>query len=99
MARLQNKVTDGDVTSMSKLLARMVTEVCRCPDDVELTVEQSSHRVILGFSSAECDEGRVIGARGKTIRAIREVVESAARARNIQASVVYFNDRSGPSTT
>jgi predicted RNA-binding protein YlqC (UPF0109 family) len=49
------------------------------PDAVEVTEEEGDRSVILRLKVAPEDVGKVIGKRGRTVRAIRSVVRAASR--------------------
>ena len=87
------RVTPEVENSLSRLLARMVTDIVKDPSRVTLKVESSPHRLVIRFSTAESDSGRVIGARGKTIKAIQEVLEASARTQGVRVELYYENDR------
>jgi predicted RNA-binding protein YlqC (UPF0109 family) len=57
------------------------------PGAVQVTEEASGRSVILRLSVAEGDKGKVIGRRGRTVRAIRDVVRAAGTKSGISTTV------------
>lgn len=75
------------------LLVTIVSAIVESVDAVSVDVDKKSHRVILVLETADADAGRVIGYRGRTITAIREILFSAARASGTSVELEYRNDR------
>jgi predicted RNA-binding protein YlqC (UPF0109 family) len=57
------------------------------PDAVQVTVEEVEGAILLKLSVAPDDVGKVIGRRGRTARAIRDVVRVAGTKAGVNASV------------
>lgn len=85
--------TEEDAVSMGKLLASMACSLVGHPDEVQVSVDRTSHKVTLSLKTDPSDSGRVIGSRGRTIRALRDILISAARARDVYVEFIYENDK------
>ena len=57
------------------------------PDAVQVTQEEVEGAILLKLSVAPDDVGKVIGRRGRTARAIRDVVRVAGTKTGVNASV------------
>jgi uncharacterized protein len=57
------------------------------PDAVEVTEEEGDRSVVLRLKVAPEDMGKVIGKRGRTVRAIRSLVRAAASRRGLSTMV------------
>jgi predicted RNA-binding protein YlqC (UPF0109 family) len=57
------------------------------PDAVEVEATQTGDTVMLKLTVAPDDVGKIIGRRGRTARAIRDVVRAAATKAGVQAMV------------
>jgi predicted RNA-binding protein YlqC (UPF0109 family) len=57
------------------------------PDAVEVTEDQGDRSVVLRLKVAPDDMGKVIGKRGRTVRAIRSLVRAAASRQGLSSMV------------
>jgi uncharacterized protein len=57
------------------------------PDAVEVTQEEGERSVVLRLKVAPDDMGKVIGKRGRTVRAIRSLVRAAASRQGLSTMV------------
>jgi predicted RNA-binding protein YlqC (UPF0109 family) len=57
------------------------------PDAVEVTEEEGERSVVLRLNVAPDDMGKVIGKRGRTVRAIRSLVRAAASRQGLSSMV------------
>ena len=72
---------------MKDLLAYIVKVLVNSPDQVEITEETKGDQTVFRLKVAQEDRGRVIGKRGKTVQAIRSVMNAAASLKNRRADV------------
>ena len=89
----QARATEEVARSLGVLLVTIVSAIVDEEDAVSVDVDKKSHRVLLRLETADSDAGRVIGYRGRTITAIREILYSAARASGTSVDLEYKNDR------
>jgi len=57
------------------------------PDDVQVTLEESDNKQEYKLRVHEEDMGRVIGKSGRTAKAIRTLLSSAAAKANVRATL------------
>jgi predicted RNA-binding protein YlqC (UPF0109 family) len=57
------------------------------PDAVEVTEDEGDRSVVLRLKVAPDDMGKVIGKRGRTVRAIRSLVRAAASRQGLSSMV------------
>jgi uncharacterized protein len=62
---------------VQEVLQHIARSLVDDPDAVQIAVEEGEGSVILRLSVAPDDVGKVIGRRGRTARAIRDVVRAA----------------------
>jgi predicted RNA-binding protein YlqC (UPF0109 family) len=62
------------------------------PDAVEVTEEEDDRGVILTLRVAPDDMGKVIGKRGRTVRAIRSVLRAAGSREGVTPLVEIVED-------
>jgi uncharacterized protein len=63
------------------------------PDAVEVTEVEGERSVVLRLRVAPDDMGKVIGKRGRTVRAIRSVVRAAASRDGVSPMVEIVEDQ------
>jgi predicted RNA-binding protein YlqC (UPF0109 family) len=63
--------------AVQEVLEHIARSLVDDPDAVRIAVEEGEGSVILKLSVAAEDVGKVIGRRGRTARAIRDVVRAA----------------------
>jgi predicted RNA-binding protein YlqC (UPF0109 family) len=76
---------------MQELLEHIVKSIVNNPDDVNITEKESVDfpgLIILTVKVAEDDKGVVIGRRGRTINAIRDIVTIHAIRTNKRVKVI-----------
>jgi predicted RNA-binding protein YlqC (UPF0109 family) len=89
----QQRVTNDIARELGVLLATIVSSLVEDRDAVSVDVDKKSHRVALTLETADADSGRVIGNKGRTIMAIREILFAAARTAGVTVDIEYLNDR------
>jgi uncharacterized protein len=72
------------VTEVLEYIARNLVDD---PDAVEIEVVENGDTVTLRLTVAPDDMGKVIGRRGRTARAIRDVVRAAGTKAGVQTMV------------
>jgi predicted RNA-binding protein YlqC (UPF0109 family) len=75
------------VSRLEDLLVFLARSVVEEPEAVEVSATEDESRVDLELRVAEDDMGRVIGRRGRTIKAIRTVVKAASVNENKKVSM------------
>ena len=63
--------------AVQEVLEHIARSLVDAPDAVQIVREESEGSVILRLSVAPEDVGKIIGRRGRTVRAIRDVVRAA----------------------
>jgi len=66
---------------VSALLEALVRGLVREPDRVRVVERREGAEVSLELSVARADRGRVIGRQGRTLEALRTLLEALARVR------------------
>lgn len=89
----QARATEDTARALGVLLVTIVSALVDDESAVSVDVDKKSHRVLLRLETADADAGKVIGYRGRTITAIREILFSAARASGTTVDLEYKNDR------
>jgi predicted RNA-binding protein YlqC (UPF0109 family) len=70
-------------------IVRYVSErLVDAPHDVKVTSEQDEQGLVIRIACADGQVGRIIGRKGRTIRAIRALARAATAPGEPQASVV-----------
>lgn len=70
-------------------LVRYVSErLVDAPKDVKVTSEQDDEGLVIRIACADGQAGRIIGRKGRTIRAIRALARAATAPGEPQANVV-----------
>lgn len=64
------------------VLSNMVNPIVDNPDEVSISMTERDDTVILVLNVAKEDMGKVIGKHGRTARALRTVMKSAANTVN-----------------
>jgi predicted RNA-binding protein YlqC (UPF0109 family) len=77
------------VKEVLEYIARAVVDE---PDAVEVTEVAGERSVILQLSVAPDDMGKVIGKRGRTVRAIRSVVRAAGSRHGVTTLVELMEE-------
>ncbi len=72
---------------MRDLLLWLARELVDRPEAVRVDAVERERSVVLELDVDAADQGRIIGRGGKTVRAIRTVVDAAARGRGQRAVV------------
>jgi hypothetical protein len=75
------QVTDARVNSPKHLLETLARELVLDPERVSVEENEQDGRVRLALRVARADRGRVIGRGGRTVAALRVVLEAVARQR------------------
>lgn len=75
------------MSRLEDLLGFLARSVVEEPEAVEVSATEDDSRVDLELRVAEDDMGRVIGRRGRTIKAIRTVVKAASVNESKKVSV------------
>lgn len=72
---------------MKEVLEYVARHLVDDPDAVEVTEEEGERSVVLRLKVAPDDMGKVIGKRGRTVRAIRSLVRAAASRQGLSSMV------------
>jgi len=81
-----------DVLRMVETMAKAIVEK---PDEVEVEVEQDGPETVYWLIVSPEDIPRVIGRSGKTIRALRNVVEASGEAQNKRLTLELVEEDDG----
>jgi predicted RNA-binding protein YlqC (UPF0109 family) len=73
--------------SMKDVLEYIARHLVDDPDAVAVTEEETEQGLVLRLSVAPEDVGKVIGRRGRTVSAIRDVVRAAGTKSGVVARV------------
>lgn len=63
---------------LEKFVEYVVKEIARTPNDVDVSRQVSDGRDTITIRVSDQDRGRVVGRQGRTIKAIRAIVNAAA---------------------
>lgn len=77
---------------MEQLIETIVKPLVDFPDDVNITVQESSNRIVYKLSVNPRDVGKVIGKQGSIAKAIRAIVYSAASSHRMKKTYVDIQD-------
>jgi predicted RNA-binding protein YlqC (UPF0109 family) len=66
---------------MKRLIETVVRRLCEHPDEARVTESLEGRTSVYEIEVPEGDRGRLIGREGRTVRALRAFVSSAAAAR------------------
>lgn len=80
---------------MKDVLEYVARAIVDEPDEVEVTEVQGERSVILQLRVAPDDMGKVIGKRGRTVRAIRSLVRAAGSREGVTPLVEIVEDQHG----
>ena len=72
---------------MKEVLEYIAKNLVDDPDAVEIEVVESGDSVTFRLTVAPDDMGKIIGRRGRTARAIRDVMRAAGTRAGVQAMV------------
>jgi len=72
---------------MRKLVETVVSRLSDHPEEARVTETFEGATAVYEISVPEADRGRLIGREGRTVRALRAVVNAAASARGKRAIV------------
>ena len=72
---------------MRDLVARFARGLVREPDRVRVHEHAEHGRIVLELSVAPGDRGRVIGRAGRTVDALRSLVDALARRRGVSVTL------------
>jgi uncharacterized protein len=72
---------------VKEVLEYVARHIVDDPDAVEVTEDQGDRSVVLRLKVAPDDMGKVIGKRGRTVRAIRSLVRAAASRQGLSTMV------------
>ena len=72
---------------MKEVLAYIAKNLVDDPEAVEIEVVESGESVTLRLTVSAEDMGKIIGRRGRTARAIRDVMRAAGTKAGVQATV------------
>ncbi|HRI05338.1 MAG TPA: KH domain-containing protein [Candidatus Dojkabacteria bacterium] len=84
---------------MKDLLEYIVKSIVNNPDEVEIEEKESVDfpgLMILNVKVSEQDKGVVIGRKGRTINAIRDLITISAIRNNKRVKVLVDEDQKGP---
>ena len=72
---------------MKEILEYIAKNLVDDPDAVEIEVVENGDSVTLRLTVSAEDMGKIIGRRGRTARAIRDVMRAAGTKAGVQATV------------
>lgn len=75
------------MASLGELVKVIVQALVSDPDSVEVREVQGEHSIIIELKVAPDDTGKVIGKQGRTAKAIRTIVRTAAIKQNKKVMV------------
>jgi predicted RNA-binding protein YlqC (UPF0109 family) len=84
------------VKQLVEYLARALVDV---PEAVELKVTPQDGAILYELKVAPGDVGKIIGRDGRTVNALRTVVQHAAQKKGEKARLEIIDDRKVPGTT
>ena len=78
-----------------ELVRFLVTPFLEFPDALTVDFESyaGQHRVLMRMAFADSDKGRVFGRGGRTLQAVRAIVDAAAQLAGQTASLEVFGER------
>ena len=76
-----------DSTTLAKATAHLIRGIVDNPDDVDVTVKGHGRRETLEVAVNPEDAGRVIGRKGRTAQALRQVIGAIA-GHNVRVDIV-----------
>lgn len=79
-----NRVVAARPQAVAEFVAR---ELADYPDAVEVDVVEGGRGVKLMLHADSSDMGRIIGRRGRTIQALRQVVRAAGAAEGVDVTI------------
>jgi predicted RNA-binding protein YlqC (UPF0109 family) len=98
LAREPLPMSADDLAKISEWLSTTVAELVRHPDSVQVRrVADTGTTAVFLITVSGPDTGRVIGARGQTIAAIRRLVSTMSRHHHLQVLVDVTGTHAGPS--
>ena len=74
-------------TSMKELIEYIAKSIVNKPEEVVVTEERESDRVVLKLSCAQDDMGRVIGKQGRVAQAMRTLLRVMAVREGVKANL------------
>ena len=77
---------------MKEVLVYVARAIVDEPDSVEVTEVEGERSVVLQLRVAPDDMGKVIGKRGRTVRAIRSLVRAASSRQDVIPLVEIVED-------
>ena len=72
---------------MKELVSFLTKTVAKYPENVEVTEKETEGSILFELRVNEKDRGRIIGRKGKTIKAIRHILKTSAGANNRKVSL------------
>ncbi|RMF94403.1 MAG: KH domain-containing protein [Candidatus Schekmanbacteria bacterium] len=72
---------------MKKLVSFLIKSIAKYPDSVHIAENNNNGNIIFEVKVNEKDRGRIIGKKGKTIKAIRHLIKISAANNKKRASV------------
>ncbi len=81
---------------MDKLVEYLARALVDVPEAVELKVTPQDGAVLYELKVAPGDVGKIIGRDGRTVNALRTVLQHAAQKKGEKARLEVIDDRKGP---
>lgn len=72
---------------MKNLLEYLIVHLVDYPEEVSIEEEEQDGRTVFYVSAHQDDIGRIIGTRGRTIKAIRRIMRILAAKRDIRFKI------------
>ena len=78
---------------MKEFVEYVVKNLVDNPDKVQVNVLEGSHTLIIELQAEKSDIGKIIGKKGKTINAIRNLLTSVASRNGIRVNLEIIEDK------
>lgn len=72
---------------MKKLVEVIAKSLVDCPEEVQVRESSDEETTVYELSVAATDMGKIIGKQGRTVKALRTVVNAAATKENKKISI------------
>ena len=73
---------------MKQLIEYLAKSLVEHPEQVQVTVQKNNDNLVLELKVANEDLGRIIGQKGQTVKAIRQLLVAAATKTKTKVSLI-----------
>ncbi|MCK5242931.1 KH domain-containing protein [bacterium] len=73
---------------MKQLIEYLAKSLVEHPEQVQVTVQKNNDNLVLELKVANEDLGRIIGQKGQTVKAIRQLLTAAATKTKTKVSLI-----------